>query len=93
MAKKVESKESEEIKNALEAEKLIIGTERTLKELKKGNVSKVFVSANCPEDVREDLSYYSSLSKFETVELEILNDELGIVCKKPFSVSIVCIKK
>ncbi len=93
MANKIDTKETDEIRKALEAGKIIIGTEKTIKELKKDSLAKVFLSMNCPEDVREDLAHYSALVSTEVVELTVNNNELGIVCKKPFAVSILGLSK
>ena len=82
-----------EIKKALKEGKAIIGTERTLKNLKLGKVSKIFLTSNCPEDVEEDVKYYSKLAKVEVVKLKQPNDELGALCKKPFSVSVLSVIK
>ena len=93
MAKKVEFNESEEIRNALESNKLVIGTEVSIKELKKGSLAKVYLSSNCPKDIKGDLEYYAPLAETEIVNLIIPNDELGVVCKKPFAVSILGLLK
>lgn len=82
-----------EIKKALKEGKAIIGTERTLKDLKLGKVSKIYLTSNCPEDVEEDVKYYSKLAKVEVVKLKQPNDELGALCKKPFSVSVLSVVK
>ena len=83
----------EEIKKQLLTEKVIIGTERTLEGLKKGKIAKVYISSNCPEEVRKDTVYYAELSNAEVILLKIPNDELGTVCRKPFSVSVLSVQK
>ncbi|MFT4304663.1 MAG: ribosomal L7Ae/L30e/S12e/Gadd45 family protein [Candidatus Woesearchaeota archaeon] len=83
----------DEIRKNNENGKAILGLERTIKELKKSNLSKVYISSNCAKDVIEDLEYYASLQSIELIKLEIPNDELGIICKKPFSVSVLGILK
>ncbi len=80
------------IKKALEDKKIVIGTERTLKALKNERLRTVYLTTNCPSHVSEDIAYYSKLAQVETVHLEQPNDELGTVCRKPFSVSVVCVK-
>lgn len=93
MAKKTENKQIEEIRKYIESEKVIIGTEVTLKKLKSNDLNKVFLSSNIPEDIKEDIMHYSSLQDIEIINLDILNDELGVICKKPFSVSLLGILK
>ncbi len=78
-----------EIRKLLSDKKLIIGRDRTLKQLKTGGLKKVFVAANSPSELKEDLKYYCSLGNVELAELDYPNDELGSICKKPFSISVV----
>jgi len=82
-----------EIKSNLKSKRLVLGTNTTLKQLKLGNISKVFMSSNCPEKMKKDIGYYCSLSSSSVENLKIPNEELGIICKKPFSVSIVGLLK
>ena len=95
--KKRKKKESEdpllEIKKNLKAKNIIIGSERTIKNLKLGRIKKVFLSSNCPENVKKDIRYYSKISKFEIIELNKRNDELGDILKKPFLISVLSIAK
>ena len=94
MAKqKVVSSNVEEIRKLLGSKGLIIGTELTLKNLKIGKILKVFVSSNCAEAVRKDIDYYAGLSSAKVIVLEEPNDELGVICKKPFSISVLSVLK
>ena len=94
MAKKeITDKNIKEIKKLLKSEELVIGTEMTIKNLRKGNVKKVFTASNCNEKVKKDLQYYSSLSDAEYIELSYANEDLGVLCKKPFSISVISIIK
>lgn len=91
--KKVVDVVVEDIRKLLGSDGLVFGTELAVKNLKLGRVSKVFVSSNCPESVRKDLEYYAGLSGAKVFVLELPNDELGVVCKKPFSVSVLSLLK
>jgi len=84
---------STEIKKLVKTKNLVIGTERTIKNLKLDRVEKIIISSNCAENVINDLSHYAGLSKAETVKVNYPNDELGIICKKPFSISVLSILK
>jgi len=78
-----------DLKKALKTEKMVFGTERTIKNLRNGKVKKVFIAINCPEDIKKDLEYYCKISKVEIEQLNQLNDELALTCKKNFPVSVV----
>ena len=90
MAKKIDAAE---IKKMLKAGNVLVGTERTIKNLKLGKVQKVLVSLNCPAGVEKDISYYSGLSGAEVHKLDYPNDELSVICKKPFSISVLALLK
>ena len=90
MAKKIDTAE---IKKMLKLGSIIIGTEKTLKNLKLGRVQKVLVSSNCPEKVEKDITYCAGLSGAEFHKLDYPNDELSVICKKPFSISVLSLLK
>lgn len=89
MAKKTGKTSVEEIKNNLKTDKLVIGTDKTVKLLKLGKLAKVFVAENTAELVENDLDYYSKINNVEVSKLNIDNEELGVLCKKPFSISVI----
>lgn len=82
-----------EIKKYLETNRLIFGTERSLHEMKLGNVEKIYISKNCPQPVREDVQHYATLSNTPVVFLEEENTEVGGICKKPFAISVLSLRK
>ena len=90
MAKKITSTE---LKKMLKSGNVIIGTEKTLKSLRLGKVEKVLLSSNCPAKVERDISYYAGMSGTESYKLDYPNDELGVICKKPFSISVLAFIK
>lgn len=82
-----------ELKKLAIADALIIGAERTLKELKRGTLAKVFLASNCATSVRDSVQRYCSISKVPCEELSQDDTEIGVLCKKQFSVSVVGVKK
>ncbi len=78
----------ENLKKAIKEKKLIIGTERTVKALKKGEVKEVFVSKNCPELLRKEIKNYAKISNISIVEMKENNKEIGTICKKPFAINL-----
>lgn len=78
-----------EIKKLLEQGKQLIGSDRTLKELRKGNVTKVYVSTNASKSLLEDLEYYKEIGGVELISLNMNSEELGTFCKKPFRISVI----
>ena len=82
-----------EIKKMLKSGNAMVGTEKTMKNLKLGRIEKVLVSSNCPDRIEKDISYYAGLTGTEIHKLEYPNDELGVICKKPFSISVLAFVK
>jgi large subunit ribosomal protein L30e len=92
MAKK-KAQLNTEIEKLIELGKAIIGSNETLKAIRKGKVKKVYISSNCSEDVKNDVKHYTKLSGVELIELDKTNEELGILARKPFFVSVLGVKK
>ena len=78
-----------EIKKLIGSNSLIIGADLTLKNLKLGKVKRVFVTENAPDAVKEEIASFSKLSGAEVVDVNLPNEEMGVLCKKPFSISIL----
>ena len=82
-----------EIRKIIKQGKAAIGTNEVMKKLKLGKISKVYVTSNCPLPVKKDVKYYAGLSGAEVVQLKQPNDELGVLCKKPFAISVLGLVK
>lgn len=82
---------SRRIAQAVATGNVIIGTDKSLKALKRGQAKLVIVSSNCARDTLEDAKHYSKLSN---VELRIFDGDsiaLGLACGKPFSVDMLAV--
>ncbi len=90
MAKKKEiGEELLRLKEKVQQGKAVIGAERVLKGIRSKKLVEVFVSRNCPQKIREDILLYSDLVGIPVTGLELDNEELGILCKKNFFVSVL----
>ncbi|MBT4538719.1 hypothetical protein HOI26_05000 [Candidatus Woesearchaeota archaeon] len=85
--KKQESPEIQELKKYLQDGKAICGRDRVEKALHAGTLQKIYVSSNLPN--MEELAKYAKLANVEIISLAQDNEELGLLCKKNFFVSIV----
>ncbi|MBI2650027.1 ribosomal L7Ae/L30e/S12e/Gadd45 family protein [Candidatus Woesearchaeota archaeon] len=90
MSKRIDAAE---IKKMLKSGSMVIGTERAIKNLKLGKVQKVLLSSNCADKTANDINYYAGLGNAELCKLDYPNDELGVICKKPFSISVLALLK
>lgn len=92
MAKAKERKSDphlDEIKKLLKEKKLIFGSDRVVKGVRKGTIGKVFICQNPKPSVGADIEHLAKIAGVEIVKLPYPNDELGTVCKKPFSISVL----
>jgi len=81
---------SNNLKKAIKEKTLIIGTDMTLKAIKSGKAKEIFVSVNCPEELKRKVKKYGEISGVAITELEETNEEIGALCKKPFSINLCC---
>lgn len=93
MAKKKISDVALQIRKLLDANKLVIGTERSLKMLRLGRLSDVLLASNCISITEETFNKYCALAGAEVKKLALLSDELGVICKKPFAISVLGVLK
>jgi len=86
-------KDIDEIKKLIKTDKLVIGTKSTIKCLREGKLAKVVLSSNCSEDVEEEINNFADLTKVQVTKINLPNDELGVLCKKQFLISVLGISK
>ncbi len=89
MARKVVADVSAELKKLLESKKLVLGTDETLKMLRQGKLKKIFIASNCKKEDKDDVLHYCRVGGVECVELSQSNEEIGVICRKPFAISMV----
>jgi len=73
--------------------KVFLGSKSTMKNAKIGKVKLVIVAANCPQITREDVEYYCGLSNIPLIPFNGASVDLGAVCGKPFTVSVLAIRE
>ena len=77
------------LKKALKEKGLVFGTKATLRKLREGKVKQVLTASNCPKEVKEEIKHNAKLTKAEVTELDLPDSEIGMICKKRFSVSVL----
>ncbi|GAB4314862.1 MAG: 50S ribosomal protein L30e [Methanobacteriaceae archaeon] len=80
------------IRVAVDTGNVTLGSDKSIQELKLGKGKLVIIADNSPEDIKEDVIYYSKLSDISVYEYNGTSVELGSVCGKPFSVATLIIK-
>lgn len=80
-----------ELGRAVASGKVEIGTEKSLKTVKRGNAKLVIAAANCPRGVLSDIGHYARLAGIPLHIFEKDSRELGLACGKPFTVNLVAV--
>jgi large subunit ribosomal protein L30e len=79
----------DELKKLLAANKLTVGKEKTMKALRNSQLRKVFLASNAQPGLAKDIEYYRGMAGVEVETLGLTNEEVGQVCRKPFSISVL----
>ncbi len=93
MAKKKVSETALKIRKLMASKKLIIGSDRTIKALRAGRLSRIFLSSTCADGTEAALTKYAGLAGVTIKKLKLPSDEIGVVCKKPFAISVLGVLK
>ncbi|MFA6072728.1 MAG: ribosomal L7Ae/L30e/S12e/Gadd45 family protein [Candidatus Woesearchaeota archaeon] len=83
----------DEIKKLLGSDKLIIGKDETMKALRNGKLKKVFLASNADPNLVKDIEYYKDIASLEVVTINLTNEEVGAMCRKPFFISTLGVLK
>ncbi|GEM_PF-1021910 len=81
------------IKGLLEKNKLIIGSERTLKFAKNNKLKSIFIASNAPKELKNEAKIIAKALGIELVELEENSKQIGTKLGKPFTVFMIGILK
>jgi large subunit ribosomal protein L30e len=79
------------IRVAVDTGNVTLGSSKSIQGLKLGRGKLVIIASNCPEEVEEDVMYYSQLSEIPVYTYNGSSVELGSVCGKPFTVATMIV--
>jgi len=80
------------IRVAVDTGNVILGSKKSIQNLKLGKGKLVIIAENAPEDIKEDVEYYAKLSNIPVYVYNGSSVELGSVCGKPFTVTTLLIQ-
>lgn len=81
------------IRVAVDTGKVILGSNKSIQAIKLGEGELVVIAANIPKDVKADVEAYASLSEMPVYTFEGSSVELGSICGKPFTVSVLVVQE
>ncbi len=82
---------SKEIRQAIATGKVVIGADKSLKTLKRGQAKLVIVASNCKPDVLADIEHYVRIANAPVHTFDGNSGDLGLACGKPFLVSVLAV--
>lgn len=82
------------LRNLINEGKIVIGSEKIIKMLLKGEeFEEIIIAKNTPVNIQEEIKRYADVNNVNVEILDVTNEELGVICKKPFHISVLGIKK
>lgn len=81
------------IKEGVKQKKVLLGYKSVMKFLKSGRPELIIHANNIPEEKKKSLEHNAKISNVEIKEYPNDGINLGLVCGKPFSVSVLAIKR
>jgi large subunit ribosomal protein L30e len=73
--------------------KVSFGTSAAVQSAKTGKAKMIVLASNCPKDIKEEIEYYSKLSRIPVLSYKGASMDLAEVCKKPFIISALTIRE
>ncbi len=80
------------ISNTVKTGRVFFGANSAIETAKTGRAKLIIIATNCPQNIREDLEYYSSLSNTPIVSFNGSSRDLGAACGKTFIISTLTIR-
>lgn len=80
-----------ELRVAMETGRVVIGYRETVKAILHGQAKLVFLAANAPPFVKDDVEYYAKLANVRVVTFPGSSWELGAAIRRPHKVSALAI--
>ena len=73
--------------------KIVIGMQETKKQLLDKKLEKVIFAKNCPEETKETFTKYCGMTGTTQESIDLNNEELGVLCRKQYPVSVLGVLK
>ncbi len=81
------------IKERVKQDKILLGYKSVIKSLKSSRPEIIVYANNLPEDRKKIVEHNAKISNVEIKEYPNDSVNLGLVCGKPFPVSVLAIKR
>ena len=82
-----------ELRKKIAENKIIIGAKETKKKLQNKEFLKVILAKNCSEEMKEEFEKNCKMTSTKLEVIELNNEELGVLCKRQHTVSVLGVLK
>jgi large subunit ribosomal protein L30e len=82
----------EDIQAALKTGNVILGYRESMKFIKLNTPKVIVMASNIPEHIKKEIEHNARVGKMKVEMFDKNSKELGIVCGKPFPVTVLVIK-
>ncbi len=76
---------------AINTGRIHLGSKVAVQEMRRGRARIAILSSNCTEETREDIENFGKLSGIPVLSHDKDSRDLGVLCGKPFPVSVIVI--
>ncbi len=80
-----------ELRMALNTGKVHLGTKVAIRELRRGRAKIAILASNCPDKTKESITTHGQLSDIPVLAHQKDSIDLGVLCGKPYPVSVIVI--
>ncbi len=84
---------AEELKKKFAEKKIVLGLNETKRKLLSNKLEKIILAKNISDEIKEELERKCKLAGVKVEISEFSNEELGVLCKKQFFVSVLGVLK
>jgi ribosomal protein L30E len=84
---------TEQIRKLIEEKKVTIGTQATTSAIQEGGLKTVVIASNAAVQTRATIERIAAMANVAIDDVRVTNDVLGTMCKKPFAISVLGIRK
>jgi large subunit ribosomal protein L30e len=79
------------IRLAVDSGKVAMGVNSVMDSIKQNNAKLIVIASKNREDILQDVQHLSKVSNIKTVMFEGNSIELGAICGKPYSISVLAV--
>jgi len=82
-----------ELRKAINTGKVYLGSKVAIREIRRGRAKMAILSSSCPKKIKNILNNLGELSNIKVIKHKKNSLDLGMLCGKPFPVSVIVINQ